>query len=163
MLPPRRNTMVTGYPGRAAAAQANRILRELSKELTLPFAEAEDPSTGEQARPGASLPDGSRIVRFAELIDSPRARQAVENRLFAVKLLKANLHLGKEAAIQLVCRSIRDSNPHFAVSPSSLYRWLKKHEAYGVDGLVEQKRGRVGRRGRNQAPKVNPASSSSGS
>jgi len=86
-------------------------------------------------------------VRFADLAHSDEQRENVLLREAAVKLLLNNLHLGKEMALKLVVRHFRVKHPIFAVSVSALRRWELAYRAHGLDGLVEQKRGRSGRKG----------------
>ena len=87
------------------------------------------------------------MVRFADLAHSDEQRENVLLREAAVKLLLNNLHLGKEMALKLVVRHFRVKHPIFAVSVSALRRWELAYRAHGLDGLVEQKRGRSGRKG----------------
>jgi len=91
---------------------------------------------------GAPLP----TVTFADLAHSDQARDTVLLRERAVTLLQNNLHQGKELALQLVCNHMRDEAPLFHCSVSSLRRWVDAYAAAGIDGLVDQKRGRVGRK-----------------
>lgn len=87
------------------------------------------------------------LVRFADLAHSEQQREKVLLREQAVQLLNANLHLGKEVALQLVCNQVRAEQPCFDISVSSLRRWADQYRSDGIDGLVEQKRGRSGRKG----------------
>lgn len=86
------------------------------------------------------------LVRFTDLAHSDDQRQAVLMREEAVKLLQGNLHLGKEIALQQVCNHFKLQHPLFRISVSSLRRWFDAYAVAGIDGLVEQKRGRVGRK-----------------
>lgn len=85
-------------------------------------------------------------VKFCELAHSDAAREKVLLREAAVKLLQNNLHLGKETALQLCCQRFANEHPLFPISVSSLRRWFDDYTASGLDGLVEQKRGRVGKK-----------------
>lgn len=86
------------------------------------------------------------IVRFADLVADDAQREIVLLREQAVQLLGQNLCHGKEAALQLVCSHMAALHPLFRCSISSLRRWAELYAAHGLDGLVEQKRGRVGRK-----------------
>jgi hypothetical protein len=88
----------------------------------------------------------ARVVRFADLAHSDAARQTVLWRQEAVELLRNNLHLGKEVALQLVVDHYRTNRPLFHCSVSALRIWDGNYGRHGIDGLVEQKRGRVGRK-----------------
>ena len=85
-----------------------------------------------------------RSVTFADLAHSADAREKVLLREKAVQLVHVNLGLGKETALQLVCNQFATDHPLFDISPRSLRRWMDAYAAHGLDGLVEQKRGRVG-------------------
>ena len=91
-------------------------------------------------------PDPAPTVRFADLAHSDTARQTTLLREQAVQLLESNLDIGKEAALQAVCSQMRKDHPMFRISVSSLRRWQTLYQLFGLDGLVEQKRGRVGRK-----------------
>lgn len=96
------------------------------------------------SQPSALNPQPS--VHFTDLAHSDTQREKVLLREQAVKLLQNNLHLGKETALQLCCQSFATSHPLFSISVSSLRRWFDDYTASGLDGLVEQKRGRVGKK-----------------
>ncbi len=83
-------------------------------------------------------------VKFADLAHSDVQRDKVLLRERAVTLLQSNLVLGKEVALQLVCEHFAKEHPLFGCSVSSLRRWATAYAANGLDGLVEQKRGRSG-------------------
>ncbi len=85
-------------------------------------------------------------VRFADLHHSDSARELVLWREESVKLYQLNTHLGTETALQLVCNSMQTKYPLFNISPSSLRRWTERYAVHHLDGLVEQKRGVVGRK-----------------
>lgn len=85
-------------------------------------------------------------VKFTDLVDGDSQRQNVLLRQRAVVLLKQNFVHGKEAALALVTAHIQAEAPLFSISPRSLRRWEKAYDAWGLDGLVEQKRSVVGRR-----------------
>jgi hypothetical protein len=85
-------------------------------------------------------------VRFSDLAHSLEARDLVLTREKAVLLLENNLHLGKEMALDLVVKHFHVERPLFSISVTSLRRWQIAYHASGLDGLVEQKRGRVGRK-----------------
>ncbi|MBC8094355.1 MAG: helix-turn-helix domain-containing protein, partial [Akkermansiaceae bacterium] len=54
--------------------------------------------------------------------------------------------LGKEIALELVAHKFKTECPLFRISVSSLRRWFDAYAQHGLDGLVEQKRGKVGRK-----------------
>lgn len=85
-------------------------------------------------------------VRFADLVGKDPQIGIVLKREKAVNLLRENLHLGKEVALEMVAATMRAKYADFDCSSRSLRRWLDRYEAHGIDGLVEQKRGRVGRK-----------------
>lgn len=89
-----------------------------------------------------SVPD----VRFADLAHSDTARELVLLREQAVQALRNTAHLGKEAALRLVVSHFKTERPLFRISVSQLRVWDARYTASGLDGLVEQKRGRVGRK-----------------
>lgn len=97
---------------------------------------------GRQASGGSPL-----TVRFADLAHDQKARDLVLLREQAVSAVLNQLHTGKETALQSVCTVFRHSHPDLRISTSSLRRWVDHYTAAGLDGLVEQKRGRVGRKG----------------
>lgn len=84
-------------------------------------------------------------VRFADLTGNDTQRENVLLREQAVKLLIANLAFGKERALDLVIRHMNAEHPLFKLNNKiTLRQWHAKYLAGGIDGLVEQKRGRVG-------------------
>jgi hypothetical protein len=88
-------------------------------------------------------------VKFADLVGpgNQSQRETVLLREKAVTLLQNNVPLlGKENALKLVCQHFAKEHPLFKISVSSLRRWDDAFAANGIDGLVEQKRGRVGRK-----------------
>lgn len=91
-------------------------------------------------------PPPSAQVRFSDLSHSEHARETVLLREEAVKLCQANAHLGRETALKLVAAQMQREHPAFRIGVSSLRQWIARYGAAGLDGLVEQKRGRVGRK-----------------
>lgn len=88
----------------------------------------------------------SPSVKFVDLSHSDTQRDNVLLREKAVLLVKNNLCHGKEMALQLVSEHFAKEHPLFPNSPGQLRRWFTAYQANGIDGLVEQKRGRVGRK-----------------
>ncbi len=86
------------------------------------------------------------VVRFSDLSHSDEARTKVLLRETAVKLLTQNLSLGKEVALQLVAAQMQKDHPLFPISTRSLRTWFDNYNASGIDALVEQKRGKVGKK-----------------
>jgi len=87
-----------------------------------------------------------RPIHFADLVHSDPQRELVLRREQAVRLLQENLHLGKEVALVSTAAIIRATYPGFRCQARALREWLKRYQAHGLDGLVDQKRGRVGRK-----------------
>jgi len=84
-------------------------------------------------------------VRFADLTGNDAQRENVLLREKAVKLLIANIAFGKERALDLVIQHMNTEHPLFKLGNKiTLRQWHAKYEAHGIDGLCEQKRGRVG-------------------
>jgi hypothetical protein len=77
-------------------------------------------------------------VAFADL-RNPAARSIVLLRERAVLATQAT-------AVDQVLAELRAAQPLFRVSRSSLYLWRRRYESWGLDGLVEQKTGRSGRK-----------------
>ena len=99
--------------------------------------------------PPAPSPDKTvPSVRFSDLNHSEHARALVLLRERAVKLVSFNESAcGKETSLKLVAAQMQQENPLFRISISSLRKWCDRYSAHGLDGLVEQKRGKVGRKG----------------
>ena len=86
-------------------------------------------------------------VRYINLPPADPQRENVLLREKAVQLLNSNATVhGKEMALQLVCNHFAEHHKTFSISISSLRRWDDRYKAHGLDGLVEQKRGIVGRK-----------------
>jgi hypothetical protein len=98
-----------------------------------------EPPTSESA-PAAPM------VRFSDLIHDKAARDTVLLREKSVLMVRENTHLGKEVALKLVASHMAIEHLTFRISVSSLRQWCVKYAAHGIDGLVEQKRGVVGRK-----------------
>jgi hypothetical protein len=94
----------------------------------------------------ANEEDPAPTVRFCDLAHSPSARETVLLREKAVQRVQDNVALGKEVALKLVASKMAADHPLFRIGVSSLRQWCDKYEAAGLDGLVEQKRGVVGRK-----------------
>jgi hypothetical protein len=88
----------------------------------------------------------SPTVRFTDLAHSSTARETVLLREKAVLLVEANIAMGKELALKLVVHQMQTEHPLLRIGVSSLRQWCAKYAAAGIDGLVEQKRGVVGRK-----------------
>lgn len=84
------------------------------------------------------------VVRFADLAASDAQREKVLQREQAVQLVVSLEHLGREQALQLACKTVATEFPTLPCSVPTLRRWRDDYAAHGLDGLVEQKRGRVG-------------------
>lgn len=85
-------------------------------------------------------------VTFATVAGTPQATKALTREWFVLEYHALHAGgLGKEAALQAAC-----NRPHpdtgATMSPARLREWLKRYAVAQLDGLVEQKRGVVGRR-----------------
>lgn len=98
------------------------------------------------AAPVGRRTDGAPTVRFVDLVQNDAQHAIVLLRKKAVDAVQAALHLGKERALQFACAAMKKDHPLFRCSVTSLRRWFDNFAAHGLDALVEQKRGRVGRR-----------------
>lgn len=85
------------------------------------------------------------LVRFSDLAHSDAAREMVLLRERAVQTFRAQKYLGIEVALQSVSAIMRATYPGFRCRTSALRKWDRNFAAHGLDGLVEQKRGRSGR------------------
>lgn len=105
---------------------------------------------GETALSEAGLPAGEGelpAVTYASLTHSSEQRAKVLRRERAV-LRVAELQrngTGAETALQIVSEELRNDGISGA-STSAVRRWVKRYRQFGTDGLVEQKKGVVGRR-----------------
>jgi len=99
----------------------------------------------------AELRDGSAeprpTVTFADIAHDAKAVAKVELRRAAVEMARSLAELGRDAALALTVQRMREAHPCFGISGTSLRAWEKGFALHGVNGLVEQKRGVVGRRG----------------
>jgi hypothetical protein len=87
------------------------------------------------------------IVTFAQIANDTAQAQTALLREKAVKLLNATVSLlGKEVALVQTCARLQEAHPLFRISVRSLRRWQQAYGEYGLDGLVEQKRGVVGKK-----------------
>jgi len=85
-------------------------------------------------------------VRFSDLAHSDAAREKVLLRERAVKLVASNSIFGKMRAVALVVEHFKKEQPLMPISPRALHDWCAAYAERGIDGLVEQKRGVVGRK-----------------
>ncbi len=86
-------------------------------------------------------------VRFGDLSHSDAAREKVLLREKAVLTYRAHKHLGREVALQCVVAQFKLQYPALKLNCTrALRNWDKAYTQNGLDGLVEQKRGRVGRK-----------------
>lgn len=97
------------------------------------------------AQPAAPA-DTAPAVKFADLAHSDAARQTVLWREEAVKLFHSQKHVGCEVAYETCAAIMRINHAGFKCTSHSLRLWVKDYTAHGIDGLVDQKRGRVGRK-----------------
>ena len=96
------------------------------------------------AAPCAERQPAQVLVKFSDLIHSDPQREKVLRREQAVQMLRSQLHLGKEVALETVAATMRATYADFDCSARSLRRWDERYSLSGIDGLVEQKRGIVG-------------------
>ena len=97
------------------------------------------------ATPASERQGRGITVKFADLHDETQI-EIVLRREKAVLLYRDNLHLGKEIALETTAAIMRATFPNFKCSARNLRRWNARYGQYGLDGLVEQKRGNVGRK-----------------
>lgn len=97
------------------------------------------------------------MVTYAQLTHSPVARAKARLREAAVAAYHQHrAGHGVEAALQLVCTGFAELRQaaeaelgqplHITCSTRRLRDWVRAYETHGLDGLVEQKIGRVGRK-----------------
>jgi hypothetical protein len=85
------------------------------------------------------------VVTFAHIANDKVQAETTLLREQAVKLLNRNVSLlGKEVALSQVTQQFEQTHPLFRISVRSLRRWQQAYAEFGLDGLVEQKRGVVG-------------------
>ncbi len=96
--------------------------------------------------PRASTQPAAPVVRFVDLVASDTQHAVVLLRKKAVEAVANALSMGKERALQFACNVMAQDHPLFRCSVTSLRRWYDNFTAHGLDALVEQKRGRVGRK-----------------
>jgi hypothetical protein len=86
-------------------------------------------------------------VKFSDLTHSDTAREKVLLREQAVLLFRSCKQFGVEVALQTAVAEAKLRWPALKLNNiNSLRAWDKKYTLFGIDGLVEQKRGRVGRK-----------------
>lgn len=86
-------------------------------------------------------------VRFEDIANDPGAVRKVGLRQKAVEIFASLQHAGKELALKTTLERMAGDHPDFHISTRSLRAWIRAFAEYGLHGLVEQKRGVVGRRG----------------
>lgn len=105
------------------------------------------PAIAEAAKAFAAAPSApaDKRVRFADLTQEP-ARRRVLGRQAAVLFCEALIASGHavDRAQQATCSRFAGELP--ALSPATLRRWRAAYARLGLDGLVDQKLGRVGAR-----------------
>ncbi len=65
----------------------------------------------------------------------------------AVEIFRSLEHAGKELALRTTIERMAGEHPDFHISARSSRTWVIAYTQYGLNGLVEQKRGVVGRHG----------------
>jgi hypothetical protein len=85
-------------------------------------------------------------VSFVDLGHNPEQQRVALLREEAVQLVITNLSLGKEIALKVTAEYMCAKYPLFRCSKNSLRTWIERYNVSGLDGLVEQKLGRVGRK-----------------
>ena len=96
-------------------------------------------------------------VTFSDIANKTKEAAKVRAREEAVLFFESQKHLGIEAALKSTVAHFYTNKPNafvsaevatdFKISISQLRRWIRRYEAHGLNGLVEQKQGRVGRKG----------------
>jgi len=91
---------------------------------------------------GATSPDAP-AVRFSDLTDKQQRSKV----LWREQIVLAVLQREKDGATRRQALLSVLAQPQFAgASRAAAYAWCGRYDETGIDGLVEQKRGRVGRR-----------------
>jgi len=99
------------------------------------------------AAPNVPRADSPLAVRFADLPPtSPMRDKVLAKEQCVLALLACGTQVGREAALQAVCQWAATEFPDLGCSVASLRRWRDLYARFGIDGLVEQKLGRVGPR-----------------
>jgi hypothetical protein len=97
-----------------------------------------------QARPTTAP---ALAVTYADIAGDVSQARKVGLRQAAVETWRALEYAGKELATRTTIERMLGEHPDFHVSPNSLRKWCRAFAEYGLNGLVEQKKGIVGRRG----------------
>lgn len=95
-----------------------------------------------------AAPDGEAepvTVRFVDLADAGQRAKVLLREEAVLQLAELCRGRGREEALQLTCTMFAGRGLN--ISTRSLRRWEADYAAHGIDGLVEQKQGRVGPRG----------------
>ena len=86
-------------------------------------------------------------VCFADIAGDAGAARKVGLRQKAVEIHASIRSVGRQLALYTTIERMRGEHPDFHISASSLRSWIRAFAEHGLNGLVEQKRGVVGRRG----------------
>ena len=86
-------------------------------------------------------------VRLTDIHDPTQSERVRWREAAVLEYLRTRSNSGAERALAgAVAKSLTD-HPGMSISVRSLRRWAAAYEALGIDGLVEQKLGRSGRKG----------------
>ena len=89
-------------------------------------------------------------IKFTDFAGGDRQRELTLWREEAVNLyhslIAESSSQGVLSAFSLVAKHFKQERPLFRISEASLRVWVKRYAAFGLDGLVEQKRGACGRK-----------------
>ncbi len=96
--------------------------------------------------PSAPSVASPRAVSFAALTHDPTQRAKVLAREAVVLHLRAQLDAGAPKAVAIASAVLHAQRLDLSASYSSVHRWDQAYAQHGLDGLVEQKLGKVGRK-----------------
>ena len=94
-----------------------------------------------------SDPSPSTPVRLTDIHDPTQSERVRWREAAVLEYLKTRSNSGVERALAGAVAKSLTEHPALPISVRSLRRWAASYEALGIDGLVEQKQGRVGRKG----------------
>lgn len=91
--------------------------------------------------------DGAPRIKFTDLPPESQGRKTALRRQEAVQLTNSIMQIGKDNARRQTVSILVTKYNDFNISTRSLMRWEVDYAKWGIDGLVEQKMGVVGRKG----------------
>jgi hypothetical protein len=136
---------VLGVDKKTIHARAEREGWEIRKESNR-FEYNPPPEIASLVNPSVSS-CSSPSVKFTDLPPDSKGRATALLRMEAVSMVKRLEKVGRGNARRQVCATMIMRHEGFNISTRSLERWEVDYAAHGIDGLVEQKLGKVGRKG----------------